>query len=291
MAAATSSVGNQGKSFEVVKHVLILFVLASAFFPLYMMFNISTKTNTQFYDNPWTPTLTAGEKDIGQAEIITRNYVKGWGNVGWTIPNTIYLCVVTTAVRLAVAVLAAYAFARYKFPGSGLAWGAFMLLMLMPAVANLVPLFILLRTLGLLNTYTALVLTGVSGGQVFNIYILKNYIEDTPETLFEAAEIDGAGPFRQVWNVVVPMNSSIIATLACLSFIEVWNNFLLPLIIIRDPSRLPIAVSLFRLEGAYVREWGSTMAAYGIAAIPLIILFVFTMRFFIRGVAAGAVKG
>jgi ABC-type glycerol-3-phosphate transport system permease component len=271
----------RGWGYEVVKHGLILLVLASAFFPLYMMFNISFKTNKQFYSNPWTP----------EGPLHAENYLQGWDTVGAAIPNTIFLCVVTTGVTLTVAVLAAYAFGRFRFPGSNLLFAAFMLLMLMPGVANMVPLFVLLKNMSLLNTYTALILTGVSGGQVFNIYILKNYIEETPETLFEAAEIDGAGPLRQIWSVVVPMNGSILATLACLSFIQVWNNFLLPLILIRDPERLPIAVALFRLEAAYVREWGPTMAAYAIASIPLVILFVFTMRFFIRGVAAGAVKG
>jgi ABC-type glycerol-3-phosphate transport system permease component len=87
------------------------------------------------------------------------------------------------------------------------------------------------------------------------------------------------------------MNGAIIATLCCLSIIRVWNLFLLPFLVIRDPSRLPMAVGLYRLEGQYVRDWGPTMAAYAIAAVPLIVLFVFTMRFFIRGVAAGSVKG
>ena len=103
--------------------------------------------------------------------------------------------------------------------------------------------------------------------------------------------MDGASHFGRILHVVIPMNGSIIATLACLSIVGAWNNFLLPLLVLRDPSRLPTAVALYRLEGAYVRDWGPTMAAYAIAAIPLIILFVFTMRFFIRGIAAGSIKG
>jgi len=252
----------------------------------------ATGTTRQFYKNIWTPEFPSSPKGWGRwADTITANYVKGWETIGAGIPNTIFLAVVTTAGRLIVAILAAYVFARYRFPGKTLFWSALMILMLMPGVANLVPFFTLLRWMGLLNTYTALIVTGCAVGQIYDIYILRNYIEDTPEGLFEAAEVDGAGHLGRIWNIVIPMNGSIIAALACLSIVGVWNNFLLPLLVLRDPSRLPTAVALYRLEGACVRDCGPTMAAYAIAAIPLIILFVFTMRFFIRGVAAGSIKG
>lgn len=277
---------------EIVKHAFVLLVLSAAFYPLYMMVNISTMTNKQFYRNPWTPHVPSDRSGWSRlADTITDNYVEGWGTIGSSIPNTVFLAVTTTGGTLVISILAAYVFGRYRFPGKTFLWSSFMILMLMPGVANLVPLFTLLRSMGLLNTYTALVVTGWAGGQVFNIYILRNYIEDTPEELFEAAEVDGAGHLGRIWHVVVPMNGAIIATLACLSIVGAWNNFLLPLLILRDPSRLPTAVALYRLEGAYVREWGPTMAAYAISAVPLIILFVFTMRFFIRGVAAGSIKG
>jgi ABC-type glycerol-3-phosphate transport system permease component len=271
----------QSRSAEVVKHAFILAVLLFAFFPLYMMIDISFKTNTQFFDERWLPSWPMHPE----------NYGTGWDTVGGAIPNTIFLAICGTVGVLATALLAAFVFARYKLPGHNFLWSAFLILMLMPNIANLPTLFELLRDTGLLNTYTALILTGMAGGQVFNLWILRNFIEDVPEELFEAAEMDGAGPLRQIWNVVIPMNGATLATLACLSFIGGWNNFLLPLLVIRDPARLPIAVGLFRLGDAYVPDWGPTMAAYAIASIPMIILFIFTMRFFIRGVTAGAVKG
>lgn len=275
------------RSAELVKHLFVLMMLAFAFFPLYMMLNISTKTNKEFYRHPWYPTGAAG----ATFQTTVHNYVRGWETIGVTVPNTVFLAVTTTGLTLAVAICSAYVFARYKFFGKNLLWSALMLLMLMPPVANLVPLFTLLREMSLLNTYTALILMGSGGAQAFNVFILRNYIEDTPEQLFEATEVDGGGMLRQIWNIVIPMNGSIIATLACLGFVRVWNNFLLPLLIIRDPERLPTAVALFRLEGSYFKQWGPTMAAYTIAALPLIVLFVFTMRFFVRGIAAGSVKG
>ena len=165
---------------EVLKHLFIALVLSSAFFPLYMMLNISTKTNKMFYKNPWTPEVAPKGWSQSQ-DILRRNYAEGWQTIGASIPNTIFLAVITTAGMLVISILAAYVFGRFRFPGKTILWSAFMILMLMPGVANLVPLFTLLRWMGLLNTYTALIVTGWAGGQVFNIYILRNYIEDTPE--------------------------------------------------------------------------------------------------------------
>lgn len=285
MTAATTgymkSKSARGRAAEVAKHLFVLSVLAFAFFPLYMMVSISFKTNEEFFRHPWVPTLP----------LHPENYIAGWETIGSSIPNTIFLALVPTVFRLALAVMAAYVFARYRMPGHNILWSAFLVLMLMPTVANLIPLFTLLRGMGLLNTYTALVLTGTAGGQTFNIFILRYFIEDTPDDLFEAAEMDGAGSLRQIRHVVIPMNGAIIATLACMSFIQGWNEFLLPLLVIRDPERLPIAVALYRLADAYVKNWGPMMSAYTIAAVPLVILFIFTMRFLIRNVAAGAMKG
>jgi multiple sugar transport system permease protein len=176
-------------------------------------------------------------------------------------------------------------------PMSGLLWNAILVLMMMPTIANLVPLFELLRDLNLLNTLLALVLVGVSGGQVFAVFVLRNFLADIPQDLFEAAEIDGASHFQQICRVVLPLSGPILGTVGVMHFISIWNDFVLPLIVMRDHARLPVMVQLLRLAGEYIRLWGPLMAGYAIASVPVIILFVFSMKLFVRGLTEGAVKG
>jgi ABC-type glycerol-3-phosphate transport system permease component len=237
------------------------------------------------------PTFQSGELrfDLGVYKI--HNWGFGLRLIGPYIANTVFVAVTGTVVTLFLAILGAYFFARYKMPFSGVLWGAFMLLMLLPGVANIVPLFTLLKEMSLLNTLWALIIVGIAGGQVFNLFVLRNFIEDLPKDLFEAAEMDGASHFKQIVNVVIPMSGPIIGTLAILAFLGKWNDFLLPLIVLRDKELFTLGVGLIYLDGEYVKQWGQIMAAYFIASIPLIIIFLFCMRLFVRGLSAGAIKG
>jgi ABC-type glycerol-3-phosphate transport system permease component len=187
--------------------------------------------------------------------------------------------------------MSAFVFARYDFPGKTLLWYLLIGLLFMPGIMNLVPLFVLMKKLSLLNSLMGLIVLYTVGGQVFCVFVLRNFIEEIPDDLFEAAEVDGAGPLQQIFRIVVPMSGSILATLAIMRFLGSWNNFIQPLIFITDDFRQLIPVGLMRLDGEYVKQWGQMMAGFSIAAIPLVLIFLFTMRLFVRGLTAGAIKG
>lgn len=265
------------------KHLIILSFICIEFFPLYMMLQVSFKDNTSFMQSPWLPAPPSTWH--------WENWIFAIKLIGPYLANSVFVSVTGTICSLFFAILGAYFFARYKMPFSGVLWSMFILLMLLPGVANLVPLFMLLKSMSLLNTLWALVIVGVAGGQVFNIFVLRNFIEDLPKDLFEAAEMDGASHFRQIINVVIPMSAPIIGTLAILAFLHKWNEFLLPLIVLRDKDLFTLGVGLIYLDGEYVKQWGPIMAAYFLAAVPLIIIFLFCMRLFVRGLSSGAVKG
>ncbi len=269
---------------ELIKHSLIWIVLLLTFFPFYIMIVISFKTNDQFVQNPWW------FDSIGSWH--WENWSKAWGIVKIYLANSIVSSIGATVVCLAFAIMTSYVLARYKLPGSGIVYYGLIGLMFLPGTAaTLVTLFVLLKDLRMLNSLWPLVIVGAAGGQAFCVFILRQFIEEIPKELFESAQIDGASHLHQMFYIVLPTCGAIIGTLAILQFIGNWNNLMLPLIIMRDNSKLTIPVGLMRLQGEYVKQWGQMMAGYTISSIPLIILFVFSMRLFVKGLTAGAVKG
>ena len=275
------SLRGESTATRVFKHSYLWLALAFTFLPFYVMLVVAFKDNSQFFAHPFTFTFP----------FRWENWKAGWDAVGVHIANSVFLAVTSTVISLVVSVMAAYVFGRYKVPFGDACWMAILILMLMPGIANLIPLFSLMKGLRMLNSLVGLSIVGAAGGQIICLYVLRNFIEDMPKEFFECARIDGASHVQQIVHVVIPQTGGIISTLAILQFVGQWNNFILPLITLRDTSKLPLAVALYRLQGEYVKQWGPLMAAYFISAVPLIILFAFTMRFFIRGISEGAIKG
>jgi multiple sugar transport system permease protein len=245
---------------DLPQHTVIWLILALELFPFYMMLQISMKDNAGFLANLWLP---AWPQDWQWA-----NYAAAAQLMLPYVANTVVVAVSGSVGCVFLALLAAYFFARYKMPFSNVLWAAFLVLMLLPGVANIVTLFNLLKSLSLLNTLWALIILAISGGQVFCLFVLRNFIEDLPKDLFEAAEMDGASHFAQLVNIVIPMSGPIIGTLFLLQFL-----------------------GLIYLDGEYVKQWGQIMAAFFMASLPIIIIFLFTMKLFVRGLSSGALKG
>ncbi|KXU36609.1 ABC transporter permease [Cephaloticoccus capnophilus] len=271
------------RQYDWPKHIVLMTLIGIELFPLYMMLQVSFKDTSTFLQQPWLP-LPISQWDWS-------NWSFGIKLIAPYLANTVFVTTCATFGTFFFALLGAYFFARSKLPGKGILWTLFLILLIMPGVGTFVPVFMLLKSLHLLNTLFALIILGVSGGQVLNVFILRHFIEDIPKDLFEAAEMDGASHFQRMVHIVIPMAAPIIGTLSIFAFMGGWNDFMMPLIILRDQELFTLGVGLIYLEGEYVKPWGKIMATYFISSVPLLIMLLFTMKFFVRSFSAGAVKG
>lgn len=259
---------------------LILFVVLTLY-PFVFMMITSTKSYTQFLHSYWLP---AWPLHIGE------NYVAAWNQVQGYLQNTIYVGVVATAGFLASASMAGFVFARYRFPAKEFLFASILILMMIPQILQLIPAFMWVRTLGLLDTYWVLILPYIAGGQAYGIFLLRTFFSSLPQELFDVAQIDGANDFQIYLYVALPLSKGILATLAILRFQQIWNDLIWPLITVSTDAKRTITTGLFYFQSGFQTQYGAMFAGYLIASIPLLLLFAFSMRQFMAGMTAGAIK-
>ena len=205
--------------------------------------------------------------------------------------NSVVVSVASTVLGVVVAVPAAYAFSRFRFPGRELLFYAVLLRNMFPAVVFLMPLFIMMRWLHLVNTSWSLILTYLTFSLPLSIWLLKGFYDNIPPQLEQAARMDGATRFQAFVQVVMPLSSPGIIATAIYSFVLSWNEYVYALTFLNDKSRLTLPVGLQRFFTEYATNWPGLMAASFITSVPVVVLFLVLQRFFVRALTDGAVKG
>jgi len=205
--------------------------------------------------------------------------------------NTLIIASGTTLVALIVGVLGGYGFARYKFPGrNGLLW-AVLFTKLFPRVVVIVPFFVTLRNLQIMNTYQGLILVYLMVTFPVAIWLLKGFFDKIPVEIEEAAVIDGCNLPQLLWHVILPMSRPALVAVAMYSFILAWNEFLFALVFTNGLERRPLSIALaFFIDENGIR-WGELMAASVVMSLPAVIVFTFAQKLLVRGLSDGAVKG
>lgn len=205
--------------------------------------------------------------------------------------NSLKVATISSLLTVIVATTQAYAFARMQFPGKNIVFNLYLITMMIPSMLFIIPQFLQARELGLLNTHLGLVVFYVVGSIPFQTFLLRGFFESIPRAVEEAAYVDGAGRFTTFARVVLPLAGPAVGTSMIFSFLGNWDEFTWALTIINDTSlrTLPIALRLF--QGQHASQWGLVFAASLIAIVPVIIVFVIFQRSFVKGVAAGGVKG
>ena len=258
-------------------------------FPLYWMIKNSFEPNKLI--GLWPPAILP---NWGQLSL--NNYlslIKRFPLITWFL-NNLVVAVVRTAGAIFFGSLAGYAFAKLRFVGRDVIFWILMPVLMVPSFILIIPQYQLINSLGWIDTYWALIVPGLTGG-VWAMFLMRQFMHTIPTELIECARMDGANEFLIFWAIVAPLAVPGMAVLAIFEFIGNWNNFLYPLIVTTDKMMrtLPVGLSLLAspADTGQVVPIGEIMAGAAIAAIPMIIVFLFFQRYFLKGITIGAIKG
>ncbi|MDD2716212.1 MAG: carbohydrate ABC transporter permease [Candidatus Wallbacteria bacterium] len=271
------------KVFETIAlHILILVCVTATLLPLIFMVSTSFKETSEIFSKipsliPKHPTLEHYRQLFG-AMAFTRQFL-----------NSLTVALGLTIMSLLINSMAAFAFAKMYFRGRERLFTLLLITMMVPGQVTMMPVFIILKYMGLLNSYLGLIIPG--SASVFSIFMLRQFMSEIPESLLEAARIDGCSEYGIYWKIMLPLCRPVLATILIFSFLGSWNEFLWPLIVMLDEGKYTLPVALANLNGQYNTEWGLLMAGSVVVILPVIAVFLMAQKHYIKGIAAGAVKG
>jgi len=205
--------------------------------------------------------------------------------------NTLIIAGLNIAGVLLTASMAAYAFARLRFPGRDLIFMTLLSTLMLPFTVLMIPRYIQFRELGWLDSWKPLIVPNWFGGSVFFIFLLRQFFRTIPRDLSDAAKLDGASEFRIYWQIVLPLSKPALAVVAVFVFLDTWNDFLGPLIYINSQEKYTVSLGLSQFLGNYTTQYAFLMAASTMMILPTILVFILAQRFFVHGVVLTGVKG
>lgn len=264
-------------------HVVLLILAALGLYPLIFMVLNAFKSGIQTAASPFSIPLHP----------LWQNFVQAFEATGSAFWRSGVIVSVSVTVMLIFALMAAYAFAKMRFPGRDKLFYVIFGLLLVPGFLVLIPLFLEIKDLHLLNSLWGLILPYIAGGQAFCIFILRTFIRALPDELFEAAKMDGATEWPMFLRIVVPLSVPIVVTLALLNVIGLWSDYILPsLVLSTNHETVALAIANFVPPplAPSINAFNLQLAAFTLASIPIAILFMFLMRYFVAGITNGSLK-
>lgn len=269
---------------KIIIHIILITGSVIMALPFLYMVSTAFKKNIYVFDYP--PRLLPDNPTW-------YNFIEAWSSNNFSIyfSNSVFVAVTTMLLGLLTASMMAFAFARFKFPGKEIYFVLLIGTMMIPAMVFIIPQFILIQKLGLYDNRLGLILIYTAVGIPFNTFLLRGFFENIPREIEDAARIDGANLWQIYYKIMLPMVKPGLATVAIFSFLGGWDEFLLALTFIDTPAKrtLPIAIMLF--QGQHGTNWSLVFAASLFAIIPVILIFVFFQKYFVKGLSSGAVKG
>ncbi|MFX4300992.1 carbohydrate ABC transporter permease [Alicyclobacillus tolerans] len=262
-------------------HAVVILGFIASVYPIYWMFISSTHSTEQILSgdhNLWIGSALAANF---QALIHNTDV-----NIFQAIGNSLFIAVFSTAIAVVLSAMAGYAFAIYRFRASRTLFIVIMISLMIPSQVTLVPLFILMSHLHLINTWWAIILPALVN--VFGVFLMRQAFAGFPGELLDAARIDGLSEGRIFWQIVMPLMRPTLSALAIIAFLASWTNLLWPLVVLNTSSAYTIPVALSTLENSMtIPNYGEVMLAASLATVPMLVLFLFLRRNFVSGIMAG----
>ncbi|TKS54180.1 carbohydrate ABC transporter permease [Luteimonas yindakuii] len=281
MSRAASDVGDSRLHAVLVNAGLLVLALI-ALAPLLWMVAVSFMQKGEASAFP-PPLLPAAPSLDAYRELFAR------AGMGRYFVNSLIVSIAITFGALLVNTMAGYAFAKLRFRGRDRLFQVLLAALVIPAQVAMLPLFLMMKGLGLVNTFGAVIIPALA--TVFGIFLVRQYARSIPEELLEAARIDGAGEPRIFFQIVLPMLKPVLVTLAIFTFMAAWNDFMWPLIVLTDQDNYTLPVAIAALSREHVQEVEMMMAGAVITVLPVLLLFLLLQRYYIQGLLLGSVKG
>ncbi|MGM0778071.1 MAG: carbohydrate ABC transporter permease [Bacillota bacterium] len=250
--------------------------------PFVWMISSALKPNNEIFTSP--PTFLPKDANWG-------NFITAWNSGDFTqyFINTSIISVLTTVITLFICSLAGYTFAKFNFMGKKLLFLLFLGTMMIPMQVIMIPIFLMMSKIGLLNSYWSVILPLVANA--YGVFLMRRFMSTIPTELMEAARIDGCSEFRIFWQIILPLTKPALVTLGILTFLGAWNEFLWPLIMLDSPDMMTLQVALTQFQGQYEVKWNLLMAASALSMIPIALIFIVFQRYLVEGIASSGVKG
>jgi cellobiose transport system permease protein len=268
---------------KTIIYVVITLGALLCLFPFYWMFVVATRSSGEVFAFP--PVVIPGTLMMDNVKnlLAAVPFFRSYG-------NTLFYALSVTMLMLFFDSLAGFAFAKYKFPGQNFLFTFMLATMMIPGAVMLIPWFVEMKFFNWLDSYKALIIP--SAVDAFGIFWMRQFILDAvPSELMDAARIDGAHDFVIYYRIVVPIISPALGALAILTFMGVWNNLVSPMIILTDPEKFPLTVTLKTLVAMRLTDYGALMAGTFLSVLPIIVVFLLGARRFISGITAGSIQG
>jgi len=264
----------------VVILILLIYTLVSLI-PFFWMLSTSLKNSGALMSIPieWIP-----------KKVSFNSYMKIFTKLPFlrSLSNSIFITITSTIITLLSSSMAAYIFAKFDFKFKKLLFTLFLGSMMIPIQVTGIPIFIILSKLNLTNSYIGVIAPSVFN--VFAIFLLRQHITNIPNTYIEAAVLDGASFLRVFFKIIMPMSSIQLTTLFVINFMNYWNDYFWPLIILTEPNKMTLPVILSKMNSQYATEYNTLMAGAVISLIPILLVYAFSQKYFIRGIQEGGIK-